>query len=174
MTVTYPIITLLDGEEADPQWFSDITEAINDHQSRLSIVEVIDAPSGVSNAGTTSGTDTTTSASYVNMAGTGAVTSFSLTKVSASTRVKLSISIVWFATTATTLGQFALQLNGTDYTCSQANLPSGAVLCTSGWTYASGVPAGTYTVQARWRRPSAGQLNRGVNEWLSIEAIEVV
>ena len=35
MTVTFPIIALADGETADPQWFADITEAVNDHQDAV-------------------------------------------------------------------------------------------------------------------------------------------
>jgi hypothetical protein len=35
MTVTFPIVALADGETADPQWFSDITEAVNDHQDAV-------------------------------------------------------------------------------------------------------------------------------------------
>lgn len=39
MTVTYPIIALGDGEVSDPQWFADVTEAVNDHETRLGVVE---------------------------------------------------------------------------------------------------------------------------------------
>lgn len=36
---TFPIVALADGEIADPQWFTDITAAVNDHETRLSTVE---------------------------------------------------------------------------------------------------------------------------------------
>ena len=39
MTITFPIITLGDGEVADPQWFSDITDTANDHETRLNTLE---------------------------------------------------------------------------------------------------------------------------------------
>lgn len=39
MTVTFPIIALGEGDASDPAWFEDITEAVNDHETRLSVVE---------------------------------------------------------------------------------------------------------------------------------------
>lgn len=39
MTVTYPIVALGEGEVLDPDWIADITEAVNDHQDRLSSLE---------------------------------------------------------------------------------------------------------------------------------------
>ena len=39
MTVTFPIIALGDGEPTDPAWFADITEAVNDHETRVSALE---------------------------------------------------------------------------------------------------------------------------------------
>jgi hypothetical protein len=41
MTVTFPIITLSDGEEADPLWFSDITDTVNDHETRVAALESV-------------------------------------------------------------------------------------------------------------------------------------
>lgn len=37
--VTYPIVALNDGEVAAPAWFADITDAANDHETRLSALE---------------------------------------------------------------------------------------------------------------------------------------
>jgi hypothetical protein len=39
VTVTYPIIALADGEPSDPQWFADVTEAVNDHETRVGVLE---------------------------------------------------------------------------------------------------------------------------------------
>lgn len=39
MTVIFPIIALLDGEPADPQWFLDVTEAVNNHENRVDTLE---------------------------------------------------------------------------------------------------------------------------------------
>lgn len=38
---TFPIVSLADGEVADPAWFDDITDAVNDHESRISAVEEV-------------------------------------------------------------------------------------------------------------------------------------
>ncbi len=42
MTVLFPIIALADGEVTDPAWFADITEAVNDHETRVSALEEVD------------------------------------------------------------------------------------------------------------------------------------
>jgi len=39
MTVTYPIVTLGEGEELDPDWVADVTESANDHETRLGTLE---------------------------------------------------------------------------------------------------------------------------------------
>lgn len=36
---TFPIVALLDGEVAAPAWFGDITDAVNDHETRVSALE---------------------------------------------------------------------------------------------------------------------------------------
>lgn len=38
--VTFPIVALNDGEVAAPEWFADITDAVNDHETRLSALEL--------------------------------------------------------------------------------------------------------------------------------------
>lgn len=39
---TFPIITLADGVVSDPQWFADITDVANDHESRIGALEGVD------------------------------------------------------------------------------------------------------------------------------------
>lgn len=39
MTVTYPIISPVLGELGDPAWAADITEAANDHEDRVGVLE---------------------------------------------------------------------------------------------------------------------------------------
>lgn len=39
---TFPIITLADGVTSDPQWFADITDVANNHETRISTLEGID------------------------------------------------------------------------------------------------------------------------------------
>lgn len=58
---TYPIVALGDGEVSDPQWFEDITDAVNDHQTRVSALESQVSTASVTNADTTARTTTSTS-----------------------------------------------------------------------------------------------------------------
>lgn len=41
MTVTYPIIAPQNGDDVDQDWPTEITEAVNDHQDRISAIETI-------------------------------------------------------------------------------------------------------------------------------------
>lgn len=130
---------------------------------------------GVSNQATTAGSDTTVSATYADMAGTGAVTSFSFTKQKTVTRVRLSMQGGWSAT-ATALVRFGLRMNSVDYDVTQAILGASGVGTFAGFQYVGTgvVAAGTYTIQARWKRTGgAGTAQRSTNEWLSIEATEI-
>ena len=120
--------------------------------------------------------DTTTSGSYVNMAGTGSVTSFSFTKRYAATRIKVEMSLTFVTNNTGSGGQFGVRINGVDTdVCRLAALLSPNVhLPCSGPAYISGVPAGTYTVQGRWYRiGGSGTLSRDFNDFLAITAREV-
>lgn len=39
MPVSFPIVALSDNDVADPAWFEDITDAVNDHENRMLVVE---------------------------------------------------------------------------------------------------------------------------------------
>lgn len=135
-------------------------------------------PVGVSQAATSSGSDTTTSDTYANMAGTGAVTSFSFTKLVASTRVRIAMSVTFFTSAITTGGMFGVNINSTDYDVvrhSHNTAGASVHLTANGFAFvAAGLAAGTYTVQGRWKRTvAAGTLTRDNNDWLAIEAMEV-
>lgn len=39
--VAFPIVSLVNGEVSDPQWFQDVTDAVNDHETRVSTLEGI-------------------------------------------------------------------------------------------------------------------------------------
>jgi hypothetical protein len=131
---------------------------------------------GINGAATTSGTDTTASASYVNLAGTGSVTSFSPTKRYATTRVKVWMYASMFVTVGPTFGRFGVRINGVDHDV--FNLPINPATShqgASGTTYITGVPAGVYTIQARWfRSGGTGTLTRDSQDWLSVNAEEVM
>jgi len=138
------------------------------------LVSMLGGETGASNPAVTSGNDTTTSASYVSLAGTGSVTSFSFTKVWASTRVELSIAAGWSPTTSSAGVTFGMRIDSTDYDCVKDVKGTGVVGTPSGFAVVTGLAAGTYTVQARWKRHTGtGTLNRDTNHWLAILAKEI-
>ena len=121
-----------------------------------------------------SGSDTTTSASYANMAGTGATTSFSFTKALTSTRVKIELIAGWSSGTNSSVMRAGALVNGTDYDCGQIALGTGVTGYSAGFAVITGLAAGTYTVQARWKRVSgSGTPTRDSNMWLSMSAAEI-
>jgi hypothetical protein len=127
---------------------------------------------GVNGFAVTSGTDTTTSGPYVNLAGTGSQTSFSFTKRFAASRLRVAMS-AGMSTTVASGAVFGVRINGVDYDVCAAATASGARAVGSGTAYISGVPAGTYTVQGRWKRwVGTSTLSRDVNDWLSIDVQE--
>lgn len=97
----------------------------------------------------------TTSTSYVDMAGTSQ-TSITFVKRAAHTAVELQMHVSCAITVAaSTLVQFAMQINGADYQVTQIRPEA-----LNARAYGSGVDtpaalnglaAGTYTVKARWR-----------------------
>lgn len=134
---------------------------------------------GINGVAVSSGTDDTTSATYVNMAGTGSVTSFSFTKrfSSAQTRIRVEILAGLFAVTSNAVARLGVNINSVDYDVAQVSMPSAAAndhewCC--GVAYLTSIAAGTYTVQGRWRRVSGtGTCRRDTSDWLSITATEV-
>jgi len=135
---------------------------------------------GVGAVAVTAGTDTTTSTTYVNLAGTGSQASFSFTKYATATRVHLDLTASYFTTASTSGAMFGLRINGVDYDVAllRAVLPAAnAHLQAAGFTYvaASVIPAGTYTVEGRWKRmEGAGTLTRDTGDWLAISARELI
>jgi hypothetical protein len=127
---------------------------------------------GINNAQNV-GNDSTTSASYVNTVGT---TSFSFTKDFTNTRVKLDMHITSQVSIAATGTRFGVSLNGTDYdVCQMVNAQANIRAQASGTTFiGSGLAAGTYTIQGRWKRVSGtGTCQRFVtDDWISISAME--
>jgi hypothetical protein len=116
--------------------------------------------------------ETTTSATFVNCAGTGSTTSFSWTKKRSDTDALLKIDASALNATANAYIRFALRINGTDYEL--AGGAAGTIQSDfSGERVVSGIPAGTYTVQVRWRRSAgAGTPTRNENCWLSASVTE--
>lgn len=174
---TFPIVALADGAVSDPQWFADITDAVNQHESDITTLSgLLGATTGVTNPATTSGNDTTTSASFVNMAGTGAVTSFPFTKQVSTTRLIAWMVAGWqnggAALSDVSVG---VLVNGTDYECDRQSLNASVTIGKFvGFALITGLPTGTYTIQGRWkRRGGTGTPSRSNAEWLAISCSEI-
>jgi hypothetical protein len=134
---------------------------------------------GIAGVATTSGANQITSTTYVSMAGTGSVTSFSLVKALTSTRTRIEMSATFYTSVATSGARFGVLINGVDYDVCQlrADIPANQRLQVSGFIYigASVIAAGTWTVQGRWlRTEGAGTLTRDTGDWLAISARELV
>lgn len=112
---------------------------------------------------------TMASATYVDMLGNaGAATSVSVTKYSANSDLWVAMHLDVFSDAASTALRLGIRINGTDYDVAfryftSANLYLPAI----GWAAISGIPAGTYTCQSRWKRTSGtGNItaNSGISE----------
>lgn len=126
---------------------------------------------GINNA---AAVDSTTSGAYANLAGTS---SFNFTKDVDASQIRIDLHATWFASTTTTGAKFGVRINGVDYDVAVLNstVSAGVHMQTSGVAYvASGLAAGTYTVQGRWLRSSGtGTAQRDGTDWISISAAEV-
>jgi len=127
-------------------------------------------------AAMSSGTDTTTSATYVNMGGTGSTTSVVATKKSAGTRLLVEIAMSFFVTVNDTTTRFGVNVNSVDYDIFRlaGTVSSGVHVFISGFQYISGLSAGSYTIQGRWRRDAGtGTCTRDLNDWFNLRCREV-
>jgi len=139
-------------------------------------LDAIPNANGVSNASTTSGTDSLTSGTYVNMSGTGSVTNFNVTKRQAGTKMRLAMNGTFYTSSSASGASFALRINSTDYEISRISATVVATNHTTfaGFVYVTGIAAGLWNVQARWRRlAGAGTVTRDADDWLALEAMEV-
>lgn len=118
--------------------------------------------------------ETTTSATFVNCAGTGSVTSFTWTKYRDDTAAALFIGASFQPTTANAFARFGLSIDGTDYELAGAAPGTGVMSMCFGIDVVSDIAAGIYTVQCRWRRAAgSGTCQRNENNWLSAGCIEL-
>lgn len=142
-------------------------------------IPLTQSTNGINSPGSAlTGSDSTTSATFVNLAGTGAINNFSFTKHSNSTHILVELAISCFisAGSADTDVEFAANINGTDYLIMRQRLDFVGIreIFMAG-RLISGVPRGTYTVTARWRRESGtGTLARSNGDTISFCATEVV
>jgi hypothetical protein len=117
------------------------------------------------------GANTTSSASFVNM-GSVAV---SVKKLYAATRIKIDFEASMFLSIAGTALDYGILFNGTDtviahsgFTTTERAMFGGTLLL------GAGLAAGTYVIQARWRRTAGtGVLTQNFDDWATLTASEV-
>lgn len=59
---TFPIVALADGEITDPQWFADVTDAVNSHETSINDLDVLTTSQSVSSTSQSSAIGTTVTA----------------------------------------------------------------------------------------------------------------
>ncbi|MFG2059659.1 hypothetical protein ACGFI9_37175 [Micromonospora sp. NPDC048930] len=97
-------------------------------------------------------TGTMSSATYVDLPGLSA-TSFPVKKWATSSKLYVTMRFEAFSSAASTGLRLGVRINGVDYDVAYQYFTSANIYVPfSGWAYvASGLAAGTYTVQARWK-----------------------
>lgn len=136
---------------------------------------IIESANAITNPATTAASDTTTSATYVNMAGTGSVTSFNFPKLLSTTKLLVWMGVGWqnggAALSDLSVG---VLVNGTDYECGRQSLNATITIgYVAGWAVITGLPAAVYSIQGRWkRRGGTGTPSRSNAEVLSMFAME--
>jgi len=132
---------------------------------------------GINGAAMASGTDSTTSGTYVNWGGTTPLNNFSFTKRFASTRVRIDLHLTLYAVTNDAGVFLGVNLNSTDFDIAKLEAAAGLLgerKQVSGVRFLTGIPAGTYTVTGRWKRTTGtGTLTRAPDDWVSLAAMEV-
>lgn len=120
----------------------------------------------------TSAAGTTTSASYVNMPGTPQV---SFTKVDAASKVRIDFHASLYTTAYPTHVQFGVNIGGSDTLIAELEMNiQDFHHQVSGVNLISGLAAGTYTVQGRWRRGAGpGTLTTTTDDQTSFAVSEV-
>lgn len=117
-----------------------------------------------------------TSATYVPMAGS---TSMSFTKWYGAAETKLQVRLVAGARNSVAnnvagVGRFGVRIGSTDYDVTgQVFTVTNDHLPVAGERDILGVGAGTFTVQAVWRRVSGSALTQDTNDWLSLSVSEI-
>jgi hypothetical protein len=125
---------------------------------------------GVLNAGTT------TSASYSDLPNVGGVASrVSIAKQLDATKLRVDMHITARSTVTLTIGKFGVLVNNVDNDVALMRFDVTTREQVSGTAIvATGLTAGTYTVQGRWLRSSGtGTLTIDTADWLSMTVAEV-
>lgn len=111
---------------------------------------------------------TLTSTSYLDIPGNaGAATSVSVTKYGATSGLWVAMKIQAFVDAGSTALRLGIRINGVDYDVALGYFTSATQYMTiTGWASLTGIAAGTYTCQARWKR-STGSGTITVNNAIS-------
>lgn len=149
-----------------------------DDMFRANSVVLAGNGASIGQAATTVGNnDDLTSASYVNMAGTGSLTVVNYTKKYSATFTKMKVTMTGTcaAITAVATCNFGIRTNATDFQMGFININAISQHHTfAGCILIAGIAAGAQTFQARWLRTTgAGTLRRTSDDWLSIVVEEV-
>lgn len=117
-------------------------------------------------------TDTTTSATFVNLAGS---ISLSFTKLRSDTNLEVDMRASAFITGSTnTKVSFAVQIDATDYEVVGMLInPASTHTFMAGVQLIPNIAAGTFTIQGRWRRiVGTATLSRNADDWISLKVRE--
>lgn len=167
-TTTHWAIPYPTGTDSPPNVASDMQSGFV--ATDTSIYAVGNA-AGITNI---TGTGTTTSASYASIP---AVSSFSFTKASTLTRLRIDASFECFSTATNTNVVLGVLVNGVDHDIVRHTFsPANQVESFSGVLFiaAAGLAAGAYTIQMRWKRTGgAGTVSVDTTCWISVACQEV-
>jgi hypothetical protein len=138
------------------------------------IVSALNGDAQVTNGALAAGT--TTSSSYANLPSGG---SRSVTKANGTnTQLRIQLHASCFvATTGSTTVQFGVLVNGVDYDLTKFFINNTAthVACLNGVVYVTGLAAGSYTVQGRWKRTAGtGTVSTDSGDWINLDVREVI
>lgn len=127
-------------------------------------------------AGAVTGGDSTSSASFVDLAGP---LTFTFTKRFDETRLRLEMAMTFFTTNGAVGARFGMRINSIYYQVAELLQPiePSVRLLAQGLTIVphNNCPAGIYTVTGRWAAQSAvAGLQRNADDWNAMSVTEIV
>lgn len=153
-----------DGPNLGEDGFLAVDAALAALDARIAMVA---NSAGINNA---AGAGTHSTASYANVPATS---SFSFTKLQNSTALRVDFHLTFLSTVNSTEAGFGVLINGVDYdVCQVAINESNSHRQVSGVRRITGITAGVYTIQARWKRVSGTGVLTTTGDWISLHAME--
>jgi hypothetical protein len=120
------------------------------------------------------GVGSNATANYADVPGGNTFVTF--TKLSPVTSLRIDLHLTFFTDSSLSGADFAVAVNGVDTLVSRlhANLSANVHQSVSGVLGLSGLAAGTWTIQARYKRVSgAGAIHFDADDWMSMAVTEV-